>query len=102
MRRKTADRLARIEAAMERIDGALSGFGATLDPATGGGLAAGLHAKLGTLDGKIADLAETIRAVMSARAEHDSAVASDAKAARTAAESAFVGVQSLASVATAS
>jgi hypothetical protein len=39
---------------------------------------------------------------MAARGEHDATVAADVKAAKTAAESAFVGVQALAGVATAS
>ncbi|HEV2258595.1 MAG TPA: DUF1003 domain-containing protein [Streptosporangiaceae bacterium] len=58
--------------------------------------------RLNSLDGKVADLAEVVRAVMAARAGHDSAVAADAKAARSAAESAFVATQALAAVATAS
>ena len=56
--------------------------------------------RLGGLDGKVADLAEAVRVVMAARAEHESTVSADVKAARSAAESAFVATQVLAATAT--
>jgi hypothetical protein len=70
-----------------------------LDTRTEGGLTDVL-ARVNTLDGQVGDLAETIRTVMAARAEHDSGVAADARAARSAAESAFVATQALAAIAT--
>jgi hypothetical protein len=70
-----------------------------LDTATEGGLTDVLT-RVNTLTGQVSDLAETIRTVMAARAEHDSGVAADVKAARTAAESAFVATQALAAIAT--
>lgn len=70
-----------------------------LDLRIEGGLTAVLDG-VNSLDGRVADLAQVIQQVMAARAEHDSVVASDAKAARTAAESAFVATQALAAVAT--
>jgi uncharacterized membrane protein len=53
--------------------------------------------RLDGLDGKVADLADVVRQVMAQRAEHDATVAADAKRAATAAESAFVATQVLAS-----
>jgi len=52
------------------------------------------------LDGKIAGLAEVVQQVLAARGEQGSAVLAEAKAARSAAESAFVATQALAAVAT--
>lgn len=49
---------------------------------------------------QIAALAGVVREVMAARLEHESGVAADARAARSAAESAFVATQALATVAT--
>lgn len=51
--------------------------------------------RLDGLDGKVADLAETIQQVMAARTGHDAAVAAEAKAARTAAESAAASARAL-------
>jgi len=56
--------------------------------------------KLNGLDGKIAGLAEVVQQVLAARGEQGSAVLAEAKAARSAAESAFVATQALAAVAT--
>ena len=53
------------------------------------------------LDGKVSDLASVMQQVLASRAEHDAAVAADARAAKTAAESAFVAAQTLAATATA-
>ena len=71
-----------------------------LDTRTQGGITE-ILTQTGKLGDQVSGLAEAVQAVMAARAGHDSAVAADAKAARTAAESAFVATQALAAVATA-
>ena len=88
---RRSDQLDRIEAALGEIRTALASLGERQQE---GGT------RLEGLDGKVADLAEAVRQVLAARAEHDGKVAADAKAARSAAESAFVATQALAAVAT--
>lgn len=56
--------------------------------------------RLDGLDGKVADLTGAIRDVLAAHLEHDSAVLTEVKAGRSAAESAFVATQVLAASAT--
>lgn len=56
--------------------------------------------RLDSLNGQVSDLAGVVQQVMAQRAEHDKTVAADAKRAATAAESAFVATQVLASQAT--
>lgn len=91
---RTGDRLARLEeiaerteAAVARVEAALSALGTRQADAASG------------LDDTVANLAEAIQRMVAARGEHDAIVAAEAKAARSAAESAFVGVQALAAVA---
>ena len=71
-----------------------------LDTHTQGGITE-ILAAVGKSGDEIAALAGAVREAMAARAEQDSTVAADAKAARTAAEAAFVACQALAAVAVA-
>jgi len=85
---RTGDRLDRIEQALVRAADELAALRRD-------------HAEaLSRVGGTVAALAETVQQVMASRAEHDGKVAADAKAARSAAESAFVATQALAAVAT--
>ncbi len=87
MRHRHADRLARIEETLRRVEDALASH-------------AGKHsARLDGLETTVADLAQAIQRSAAARGEHDVTVAREAKAAREAAQMAFAGVQSLAAVA---
>lgn len=70
-----------------------------LDTRTEGGITDILR-RVAALDSQVCDLAGVVREVMAQRAGHDAAVAADAKRAATAAESAFVATQVLASQAT--
>ena len=60
-----------------------------------------IRARLILMDDRTAELASAVQAVMAARAEHDAAVADQSRRAATAAEAAFVGVQTLAAAAAA-
>jgi hypothetical protein len=84
---KRADQFARIEAMLGEIRTALASLADRQRQGEG---------RLDGLGESIADLAGVVQQVLAARAEHDSAVAADAKAARSAAESAFVATQALA------